>query len=343
MCGDGSNDIGALKQAHCGVSIVSIPDLEGKQRDAIGGIAKEKSKTKRDKKSKKTEVKQVENYLQALADAEDDLMHCSLGNASVASPFTARKTSIRCCKDILQQGRCTLVTMVQIYKILGVNCLVTALVLTKLHQVGVKQGDRQMTAQGLVIAGLFLFVARGKPISKLSKKKPPSSILCVSTLISMAAQFGVHFAAIMAVTHMSEIFSDPYDPSIVPDGPFVPNTLNTSTFLMTMLTMINTFAINYTGRPWVENLTENKLLFRSVVFCYFAIFVCAMDVFPPLNQLLQLSTIPTESAPVFNGGNSNIISQATEACGFRTLLAAFMVLDTACSMAFESLIRRWRL
>ena len=250
--------------------------------------------------------------------------------------LAARKTSIRCCKDILQQGRCTLVTMIQIYKILGVNCLVTALVLTKLHQAGVKQGDRQMTAQGMVIAGLFLFVARGKPISKLSKKKPPSSILCVSTLISMATQFGVHFISIMAVTHMSEMFVDPYDPSIVPDGPFVPNTLNTSTFLVTMLTMINTFTINYTGRPWVENLTENKLLFRSIMFCYFTIFVCTMDVFPPLNQLMQLSSLPTEKAPVFNVESSNI----TEYFGFRTLLAALMILDTACSLACESLIRR---
>lgn len=114
MCGDGSNDIGALKQAHVGVSIISVPDVEGKQREAIDGI---KSKKKRkDMKSKKQDVMQVESYLQALAEAEDELMHVSLGNASVASPFTARKTSIRCCKDILQQGRCTLVTMIQIYK-----------------------------------------------------------------------------------------------------------------------------------------------------------------------------------------------------------------------------------
>ena len=342
MCGDGSNDIGALKAAHVGVSIISVPDLECKQRDALDAIKSKTNKKSRDKKSKRAEMKQVDGYLKALAEAEDELQHVNLGNASVASPFTARKTSIRCCKDILQQGRCTLVTMIQIYKILGVNCLVTALVLTKLHQAGVKQGDRQMTAQGIVIAGLFLFVTRGKPISKLSKQKPPSSILSITTSISMTVQFVVHFATIMAVTCMSETFVDPYDPSMVPDGPFVPNTLNTSTFLVTMLVMINTFVVNYAGRPFVENLNENRLLFRSIVFCYFVLFVCAMDIFPPLNQLLQLSSLPSKKeARVYIEGSLNTINQAAETFGFRTLLSALMCLDTACVMAFESLLRKW--
>jgi cation-transporting ATPase 13A1 len=339
MCGDGSNDIGALKQAHVGVSIISVPDLEGKQRDALDGI---KSKNKRkDKKSKKKEAEQVERYLKALAEAENELMHVSLGNASVASPFTARKTSIRCCKDILQQGRCTLVTMIQIYKILGVNCLVTALVLTKLHQVGVKQGDRQMTAMGIVVAGLFFFVTRGRPIPRLSKQRPPSSILCPTILISTAVQFGVHCATIMAVTHMSEMFVDPYDPSMVPDGPFVPNTLNTSTFLVTMLSMINTFVVNYTGRPFVEDLQENTMLFRSIVFCYGAIFFCAMDIFPPLNDLLQLSALPSENISVFFNGKSDLIKYIADVYGFRTVLSALMIADTAGVIFLESLVRRW--
>merc|ERR1712087_760255 len=179
------------------------------------------------------------------------------------------------------------------YKILGVNCLVTALVLSTLHQAGVKQGDRQMTAEGLVVAGLFLFVTRGKPLSKLSPKSPPSSPLSRETLFSMAAQFGVHFVSILAITFMAEMFVDDYDPSRVPDGPFNPNTLNTSTFLVTVLATINTFLVNYRGKPFMQDLKDNKLMSCCLKGCYFVLFACALDIFPPLNHLLQLSPLPT--------------------------------------------------
>ena len=148
FCGDGTNDVGALKQAHVGVSIVSVPGLEKKQRSAQDEISaakaeerKEQRKAKKaakkkikekdapsrnkspkaSKKPKKNRIERIEQSLQALREAEDELNFVSLGNASVASPFTSRKTSIRCCTDVLQQGRCTLVTMIQIYKILGVQ------------------------------------------------------------------------------------------------------------------------------------------------------------------------------------------------------------------------------
>jgi cation-transporting ATPase 13A1 len=363
MCGDGTNDVGALKQAHVGVSIISEPDLEAKQRTANETISAVKAEEKKEQKAskkhsskkdgskkepKKSRAERIESSLQAIAETEDELAYVSLGNASVASPFTSRKTSIRCCKDILQQGRCTLLTMIQIYKILGVNCLVTALVLTKLHQKGVKQGDRQMTAMGLVVAGLFLFVTRGKPLPKLSARKPPSSVLCKETLISMAIQFAIHFVAIMTVTAMSDAYVDPYDPSMIPDGPFVPNTLNTATFLVTVLTTINTFVVNYRGRPFMENLYENTLLFRSLQVCYLVLFVCALDMFPPLNQLLQLSTLPSSGLPVFGEARTDgstefaqdLLLQAVEAIGFRIMLCVIMILDTSCVLAAESVIRR---
>lgn len=130
MCGDGTNDVGALKMSHVGISIISVPDLEAKQRDALGGLEQIQQENRKDrdknrkykngKKSKKKKQKQTfEGHLKALAEAEEEISNVALGDASVASPFTSRATSIKCTKDVLQRGRCTLVTMLQIYKILG--------------------------------------------------------------------------------------------------------------------------------------------------------------------------------------------------------------------------------
>jgi cation-transporting ATPase 13A1 len=67
-----------------------------------------------------------------------------LGDASMASAFTAKATSVEPCRDLIRQGRCTLVTMLQMYKILGVNCLCTAYILSVQNLQGVKQGDIQV-------------------------------------------------------------------------------------------------------------------------------------------------------------------------------------------------------
>jgi len=54
----------------------------------------------------------------------------SLGDASIASPFTSHVGSAASCVDIIRQGRGSLVTTIEIYKIIALNCLVNAFILS---------------------------------------------------------------------------------------------------------------------------------------------------------------------------------------------------------------------
>ena len=46
------------------------------------------------------------------------------------------------------------------YKILALNCLVSAYMMSALYLRGLKQGDTQMTASGLVVAALFFLLSQ---------------------------------------------------------------------------------------------------------------------------------------------------------------------------------------
>ena len=219
------------------------------------------------------------------------------------------------------------------------------MVLSTLSIYGVKQGDRQLTVLGTVVAALFLFVTRAKPLETMSPARPPSSVLCPHVLLSIALQFVIHFCAILLACLMGLAFVDPYDPSIVADGPFNPNVLNTCTFLLTVLSTINTFAVNYRGRPFTENLQENKLLMRSLLACYASLFLCVFEAFPPLNDLLQLSPLPllTEQERSDNAGMSwqqTWMSTLLETLDFPTIVFILMVTDTILTFLVEKTIVR---
>ncbi|KAF6777749.1 hypothetical protein AHF37_02353 [Paragonimus kellicotti] len=100
------------------------------------------------------------------AEAEQDVSVVRLGDASIAAPFTAKMPSPSGVCHIIKQGRCTLVTTLQMYKILAINAL---------------------------------------PLKTLSKERPIPNIFNLYTLLTVTLQFLVHFSVLYTLTQEAEV------------------------------------------------------------------------------------------------------------------------------------------
>ncbi|OBZ78195.1 Manganese-transporting ATPase 4 [Grifola frondosa] len=302
MAGDGTNDVGALKQAHIGVAL-----LDGTPED-LQKIA-EHQKTERIKKVYESQLKisarfgqppppvpvaiahlypdVVDAQKKAAADlhnarkknpmekfdlasitdklaemeSEDEVPKIKLGDASCAAPFTSKLSNVSAITHIIRQGRCTLVATIQMYKILALNCLITAYSLSVQYLDGIKFGDYQVTITGILMSVCFLCISRAKP-------------------------FALHIASLVYITDLSRIYEErgPIDL----EAKFEPNLLNTAIYLLSLSQQVSTFAINFQGRPFREGIRENSALYWGLVGASAVAFSGSTDFVPELNRWLQI-------------------------------------------------------
>ena len=129
------------------------------------------------------------------------------GDASLAAPFTARSGGVAPCVDLVRQGRATLVASEQMFKILGLNCLCMAYVMSVQFLDGVKFGDTQMTVGGLITAGMFLALSRAAPSQTLAPSKPRCTIFTVYFFSSVFLQFAVHLTALWYTLDVAKAYT----------------------------------------------------------------------------------------------------------------------------------------
>lgn len=265
MCGDGSNDVGALKRAVIGVALLNVEEDE-----------------------------QQKNQPFSILSLDDDSTIKS-GDVTAASPFTSKSGSIKCIKSIFMQGRCTLVITFQMFKILALNCLLSAYSLSVLALKGVKFSDYQSTYMGFVVAFFFLMLSKAAPLKKLNKNKPPYTIFSVPSIISIVGQAVTHLISLYLILDMTEKY-DPISINQVKslDDPFTPTLMNTVIFIYSALNQTINFVVNYQGEPFMENMSKNTWLMRLVTGIVGISVVIIFDLHPPLNESLELLPLPDD-------------------------------------------------
>ncbi|KAK9450721.1 uncharacterized protein V1518DRAFT_411526 [Limtongia smithiae] len=352
MCGDGTNDVGALKQAHIGVALLNgtedtlkkiaenakFQKLQGvyqKQCDLMkrwggkvppvppviahlyppgpnnpnyrkaiesrGGTVDEVAfknaySTAGGNPNTIPEAIQASNTASSLADKmmslvdeEDDMEAPSLklGDASVAAPFTSKLGNVNTIAHIIRQGRCTLVATIQMYKILALNCLISAYSLSVLYLAGIKFGDGQVTISGMLMSVCFYSISRGKSVDKLSKERPQPGIFNFYIMGSILGQFAIHIATLIYVTKHAYLI-EPRDETIDLEAEFKPSILNTAIYLLQLGQQVSTVAVNYQGRPFRENISENRAMFYGLAAAGALALGGAVEIMPDLNENLKL-------------------------------------------------------
>ncbi|TFK24085.1 endoplasmic reticulum Ca-transporting P-type ATPase [Coprinopsis marcescibilis] len=327
MAGDGTNDVGALKQAHIGVALLDgtpedLQKIAERQRlerikkvyesqlnisarfnqapppvpaaiahlmpDLVEAQKRAATDLQAARKTNPMEKFDLASITEKMADMEgdDDVPKIKLGDASCAAPFTSKLNHVAAITHIIRQGRCTLVATIQMYKILALNCLITAYSLSVQYLDGIKFGDYQVTISGMLMSVCFLCISRAKPVERLSKERPLGNIFNFYVLLSVLFQFALHIATLVYITNLSH--------SIEPSGPvdleakFSPTLLNTAIYLLGLSQQVSTFAINFQGRPFREGISENRALWWGLVGASAVAVSGATDLIPELNRWLQI-------------------------------------------------------
>jgi cation-transporting ATPase 13A1 len=175
-----------------------------------------------------------------------------------------------------------------------------------------------MTAMGMLGSISFMSVSRSKPLDRLSKVRPLTSIFHPALFISLLGQFSIHLTTMMTAVYFAKQHLPP-DHEVDLDGQFRPGILNTVVFLVSNVQQVTVFVVNLQGRPFMTGVTENRPLLWSLVCTFILTFMFASESVPGLNKYFQLVPFPDDA--------------------FRDFILRLLMADVAGSFFFDRMMK----
>ncbi|KAL8273764.1 hypothetical protein Esti_002364 [Eimeria stiedai] len=282
MCGDGTNDVGALRSAAAGVSVLSAAAPRQQQQQ----------------QPQKQQREALEKVLQEL-DGVSTLV--PLGSASVAAAFTSREDGISVVSRVVAESRSCLSCLLLMHKLTALNCAVSAFSLSVLSTDGVRLSDLQAALEGCISTMLTVCVTTAAEETQqqqqqgrglfLGDRPPPKSVFSVLGVVSLLAQSCMHVWCLSKAWAYGRALRDSSSSSSSSGDEFEPDAVNTAVFYMMLAMHISTLLANYPGRPWAASLRENKKLLRILFASTALLLLLLLQLMPALNHALDLVVI----------------------------------------------------
>lgn len=131
-------------------------------------------------------------------------------------------------------------------------------------------------------------------MKNLQKERPPSSIFHWSLVLSVFGQFSMHLYVLKYLVDLCEPYIDRSDESYMPDGEFKPNIKNSVMFVYQWWLQCAVILVNYSGRPFMQSMSENKKLKYLLILNFIVLTCCIFNGSDELRETFELVPYPND-------------------------------------------------
>ncbi|CAG2164446.1 unnamed protein product [Oppiella nova] len=183
----------------------------------------------------------------------------SEAEASVASPFTSKTPNISCIPILIREGRASIVTSFGILKYMALYSLTQFFSVIILYTFYSNLTDKEFLYEDLFLITLFVTLfGRTEAFDQLNRKPPPSSLIGITPLFSIALQILlVAFIQVIAIVIVWQQYW--YRPHVTSDPEDLQSHDNYAVFASSVFQYITLSVVFSKGAPYRRPLYSNRI------------------------------------------------------------------------------------